>query len=295
MGKMTQKNIMILADIGLLIAALCWGGGFVAGDVAAECFPTFWIMALRYLGAAFVSLIVFSKAVRRSGWAEIKGGLILGGLLFVAAPFQIIALKYTTPSKQAFLIASYVAIVPFLSWLILKQRPEKKAFLTGLLSLIGIGLISLNGALRMEIGDILSLIFAVIYSFMIVMTGICARRANPLGVSFWQYLVTGVLALIVAFFLEEFPAVFPREGIGALLYLAIINTAVAFTLQNVAQRHTSDTHAAVLVSTESVFGYFCGILLNGDPFTPKVLVGGLIVFGSVLLSVVHFEKKKAAA
>ena len=292
---MTDKKIVLLADIGLLVAALCWGGGFTAGDVAAECFPTFWIMALRYLGAAAVSLIAFHRAVRRSGWAELKGGLILGGLLFIGAPFQIIALKYTTPSKQAFLIASYVAIVPFLSWLVLKKRPAKKTFLTGLLSLIGIGLISLNGSLQMEFGDILSLVFAVIYSFMIVMTGICARQANPLGISFFQYLVTGVLSLAAAFFLEPFPAVFPAAGVGALLYLAIINTAVAFTLQNVAQRYTSDTHAAVLVSTESVFGYFCGVFLNGDPFTPKVLIGGLIVFGSVLLSVVQFEKKKAAA
>lgn len=47
--------------------------------------------------------------------------MILGGLLFLAQPLQIIALRYTTPSKQAFLVTTYVIIVPFISWLVLAQ------------------------------------------------------------------------------------------------------------------------------------------------------------------------------
>ena len=142
----------------------------------------------------------------------------------------------------------------------------------------------------MALGDLLSLTFALLYSFMIVATGICAKQANPLAMSFYQYLTTGVLSIIASLLIEEMPKSFPIAAVGAMAYLMIINTVGAYTLQNVAQRYTSDTHSAVLISTESVIGYLCGVVLYGDPFTPRVLLGGLIVFSAVLLSVVDWGK-----
>ncbi len=296
---MENKKKMLLADLALLLAAACWGGGFVAGDIAAENFSPFFIMAVRFTGAALFMGLLFRRHVKSSTKEDWRAGLILGSLLFVAQPVQIIALKYTTPSKQAFLITTYVIIVPFVSWLVLRKRPGIKAFVAGVLALVGIGLISLSGSLGIELGDGLTLLFSLLYSFLIVATGILAKRVNPLAMSFFQYLTTGILSIGTTLLFEERATVFPAAGIGALVYLMTINTVVAYTLQNVAQRYTSDTHSAVLISTESVIGYFCGVVLYGDPFTPKVLMGGLIVFSAVLLSVVewgkvlHLHKEKA--
>ena len=123
---MDEKKKMLLADFALLLAATFWGMGFVAGDMAAKAFPTFWIMAVRFLGAAFWMGLLFRRAVKSSMKEDIKAGMILGGLLFLAQPLQIIALRYTTPSKQAFLVTTYVVIVPFISWLVLRKRPQNK-------------------------------------------------------------------------------------------------------------------------------------------------------------------------
>ena len=285
---MNEKKKMLFADLALLLAATFWGIGFIAGDMAAKTFPAFWIMAIRFTGAAVFMGILFRKHVKNSDRGDIKAGLILGSILFVAQPFQIIGLKYTSPSKQAFLLATYVVIVPFISWMILKKRPQAKSFFAGVLALFGIGMISLNGTAAMELGDILSLTFALLYSFMIVATGSCAKKVNPLAMSFYQYLTTGLLSIIATFLLEDMPQAFPTMSVVGLVYLMTVNTVGAYTIQNVAQRHTTDTHAAVLISTESVIGYFCGVVLYGDPFTMKVLLGGMLVFGAVLLLVVNW-------
>ena len=223
---MDEKKKMLLADFALLLAATFWGMGFVAGDMAAKAFPTFWIMTVRFLGAAVWMGLLFRRAVKSSTKEDIKAGMILGGLLFLAQPLQIIALRYTTPSKQAFLVTTYVIIVPFISWL----------------------------------------------------------------VSFYQYLTAGGFSLITMLILGEMPQAYPLVGVGAMAYLMIVNTVGAYTLQNIAQRYTSDTHSAVLLSMESVIGYFCGVVLYGDPFTTRVLIGGLIVFGAVLLSVLNWKE-----
>lgn len=133
---MEDKKKILLADLALLLAAACWGGGFVAGDIAAENFSPFFIMAVRFTGAALFMGLLFRRHVKSSTKEDWKAGLILGSLLFVAQPIQIIALKYTSPSKQAFLITTYVIIVPFVSWLVLRKRPGIKAFVAVLLSVV---------------------------------------------------------------------------------------------------------------------------------------------------------------
>lgn len=158
------------------------------------------------------------------------------------------------------------------------------------MALFGIGLISLSGSLRVELGDALSLLFALVYSFLIVATGIWAKKVSPLAMSFYQYLTAGGFSLITMLILGEMPQAYPLVGVGAMAYLMIVNTVGAYTLQNIAQRYTSDTHSAVLLSMESVIGYFCGVVLYGDPFTTRVLIGGLIVFGAVLLSVLNWKE-----
>ena len=89
---MDEKKKMLLADFALLLAATFWGMGFVAGDMAAKAFPTFWIMTVRFLGAAVWMGLLFRRAVKSSTKEDIKAGMILGGLLFLAQPLQIIAL-----------------------------------------------------------------------------------------------------------------------------------------------------------------------------------------------------------
>lgn len=61
--EMDEKKKMLLADFALLLAATFWGMGFVAGDMAAKAFPTFWIMAVRFLGAAVWMGLLFRRAV----------------------------------------------------------------------------------------------------------------------------------------------------------------------------------------------------------------------------------------
>ncbi len=269
---MDEKKKMLLADFALLLAATFWGMGFVAGDMAAKAFPTFWIMAVRFLGRRSdgTSVSPRSKEQYERGY---QGGNDSGRTALLAQPLQIIALRYTTPSKQAFLVTTYVVIVPFISWLVLRKRPQNKAFCRRGNGAFRIGLISLSGSLRVELGDALSLLFALVYSFLIVATGICAKKVSPLAMSFYQYLTAGGLSLITMLILGEMPQAYPLVGVGAMAYLMIVNTVGAYTLQNIAQRYTSDTHSAVLLSMESVIGYFCGVVLYGDPFTTRVLIG----------------------
>ena len=66
------------------------------------------------------------------------------------------------------------------------------------------------------------------------------------------------------------------------MYLGLFSTFLAFLLQTVAQKYTSSTHAAILMSLESVFGSIFSIILLGDRFTLMMAIGCVVIFLGVI-------------
>lgn len=281
---MSAKQKSILANLGLLLAAAIWGGGFLAGKFALAEYPPFTILAFRFLGSALCLGLIFCRSLRHTTKNVAKKGLLLGILQFVGLSVQLAGLDRTTPGKQSFLIASYVMFVPFLSCVLLKKRLNGKDILAALLTLLGIGCISLNESLSIGLGESLSIGFAFLFALQIVLVGIFARNEDPIRLSFFQFLSAGILATVTTLFTDGIPGSCSLLTLGSLLYLIIPNTVLAFTIQNVAQRYTSEAAAAVLLSLESLFGFLFSVWFLAEPVTPKVGLGCLLIFAAVLLS-----------
>ena len=139
-----------LAIGGLILVTVIWGGGFVASDIALESMKPFQIMMVRFLLAS-VLMGVISRGQQKSEEklkdraGAIKAGVLMGVTLFMGFAFQIIGLQYTTPSKNAFLTALNVVIVPFIAFVILKKKIGAKGIIGAVMSVLGVALLSLNG------------------------------------------------------------------------------------------------------------------------------------------------------
>ncbi|MEY8764140.1 MULTISPECIES: DMT family transporter [Clostridium] len=284
-----MKNIRgresLIADISLLMVALIWGGGFIAAKVALLSITPFYLLSFRFLCSGVILYLIFFKKMMRIDKKSLVAGITLGLVLFAGQTFQTVGLKYTTAGKQAFLTASYAAIVPFVSWLVNKKTPNIYAVLAGFLTLIGIGFLSLRQNISISFGDSLTLLFTVVYSFQIVLIGIYGRKGiNPIHLTTIQLLSAGVFTFMGALMFEPPVHAVDNKGIMGVLYLVIFNTTIAFLVQNIAQKYTSDTHASIILSLESVFGCFLSVLLLGEVFTKRMIVGCIIIFVAVILS-----------
>ncbi len=281
---MSQKQQSLLANCGLLLAAAIWGGGFLAGKYALEEYAPFAILAFRFLGAAVLVGILFFRTLRHSNPSVMQKGVLLGVLQFIGLSVQLVGLHHTTAGKQAFLLASYVMFVPFLARFFLKKRIQPKDIFAALLILIGVGCISLNEALTIGLGDALSIGYAFLFALQIIVVGAFSRKENPIQLSFFQFLSAGILASIFTYITDGVPTSCSPLTLYSLLYLTVLNTVVAFTIQNVAQRYTSETAASILISMESLFGFLFSALFLQETVTPKIILGCALIFGAALLS-----------
>ena len=147
-----------LGILGLLTVTVIWGGGFVASDMALETLSPFQIMVIRFLIAAVLMTLLGIKQIKTISREEIRCGFWLGSALFGGFALQIIALQYTTPSKNAFLTATNVVFVPFIALVIYRKKIEVRSLIGAVMALAGAGVLSLKNDFSIGLGDGLTLL-----------------------------------------------------------------------------------------------------------------------------------------
>lgn len=284
-----SKKKSLYADLSLLLVALIWGSGFVASKNALNSMPPHYINAIRFALPFFLLCFVFWKKVKTINLKDLRSGGIIGVFLFVAFAAQTVGLQYTTASKQAFLTGVNVVIVPFLYWAIKNKKPDRYNLVATFLCLIGIGFLTLQGSLSINLGDGLTLVCALFFACHIVSIGVFAENHDPIILTIIQFGVAALFSTICGLFFETIPKTITTQSIFPILYLAVFSTLVAFVIQNIAQKYTSPTHAAILLSLESVFGSLLSVMILGDVFTFKMIIGCTIVFAAIITAETKWE------
>ncbi len=288
---MEQKK-RVQAHLLLLLTAIIWGSAFVFQKFATEQLSSWFITAARFsIAAVLLWGITFPK------WGKLNKGYLLGGLITgttmgLGTAVQTVALTLgTTPGKSAFLTAVYCVIVPFFYWFVSKEKPQKNHVLAAIICLIGIGLISLNGDMTMQAGDIVTLICGVIFACDLTAVAWFAKGRDPILLTTMQITFSAVVGWIGTFATQGLPTQISMEAMGNVLYLALFSTALCLFLQAYGLKHTDAAVGTILLSLESVFGVIFSVLLYHETVTFRMAIGFIVVFIAVLLAQFRFEKK----
>lgn len=280
----------IYADLTLLVVAFLWGTTFVATKHALNFLTPIFMISARFLMAFSIMAVVFRKKLAHMKKSDLKGGAIVGTVLYIAFVTQVIALQYTTAGKQAFLAGTYVVMVPFIVWFITKKRPDGRSFLGAFICFLGIGLLTLDATFSMSFGDGLTLFSSVFFAGHIMTTGYFVKKMDVVLLTVVQFGTVALLSTISAIILEPIPVNIGMDGILSLLYLGLLCTTIAYFLQSLAQRHTLSTHAAIIMSLEAVFGSVLSVIILGEAFTLKMVIGSVAIFAAILITELKSEE-----
>lgn len=278
-----------LAIGALILVTVIWGGGFVASDIALESMKPFQIMMVRFLLAS-VLMGVISRGQRKSEEklkdraGAIKAGVLMGVTLFMGFAFQIIGLQYTTPSKNAFLTALNVVIVPFIAFVILKKKIGAKGIIGAVMSVLGVALLSLNGNFTVSLGDGLTLFCAVGFAFQIFFTSEFVKKYPASVLNTAQMFTAFVLSAISLMIFGENDFQVTTQGWLSALYLGVVSTTICYLLQTACQKYIDETKAAIILSMESVFGTIFSILILHEVVTVRMVIGCAVILAAVIIS-----------
>ncbi|MEG1255708.1 DMT family transporter [Clostridium sp.] len=281
MEKIFKKN-SLYADLALLLVAILWGAGFIAVKDSLDFITPFYQMAIRFSLSTIIMYIIFHKRVNKMTKVQLKNGFIIGIFLFLGFAFQTVGIKYTTAGKSAFLTAIYVVLVPFLQWILLKKKPDNYSIIGALICLIGISMLTLQDGLSISYGDGLTLLCAFGFAGQILTISKFVKNDDPIILTVIQLGSAAILSAAVALFIEPFPTSMNLQGITSILYLAIFSTTLAFLIQNVAQKYTTSTRTAIILSLEALFGALFSVVFLNEVFTLAMLLGCILIFSAII-------------
>lgn len=287
---MSEAMLSKLARPFIVLATIIWGSTFFILKDTLDEVNLMFLLAFRFTFAALLLALVFWKRwkqVDRSYW--LRGG-IMGLFLFAAYTVQSFGLMDTTPGKNAFFTAVYCVIVPFLYWAVDRLRPDRFNLLAAILCIAGIGFVSWDGGFSLSGGDFLTLISGFLYACHIVAVSKFSRNRDIILLTIIQFGTTALCCWAGTVVTQGIPTQgLSAQAWGVLLYLAIAATALALLLQNIGQKYTTPSSAAVLLALEAPFGVAFSVLFAGEAPTPQMYLGFFLIFLAVVCSETKFQ------
>ena len=101
-----------------------------------------------------------------------------------------------------------------------------------------------------------------------------------------QFFVVGVLSLICSLIFDHKTLTVSGLIDGALpiLYLGIMSSGVAYTLQIVGQKYAEPAIASITMSFESVFAVLGGVLFSSGKLSLNEILGCAIMFAAIIIA-----------
>ena len=292
-GLATERTQRLRADLALLLVAIVWGSAFAAQRLAAGQISAFTFNGLRFLIGALVLLPLtwhHWERLDRTGWI---GVALVGSVLFAGAAFQQLGLRYTTAGNAGFVTGLYVVLIPVILALGWKKPPRRVIWPAALLAAAGIFLLSTGGNITLTLGDILELAGACMFALHVILIGILVRRMEILQLAVSQYLVCGLLSLLVGLSLGGSSISGLASVWWAIAYTGIFSVGLGYTLQARAQKEAPPADAAILLSLEAVFAVLFGWLLLDERLSAPQLLGcGLMLSAMILAQVSSFNLRR---
>ena len=292
------------ADLMLILVTLCWGVSYYLMDISLGDMDPLTLNAHRFLGAFLIAAIISWKKIKTVNKTTLKYSVLVGIALvfvYIGATFGV---KYTSLSNSGFLCAMTVVFTPLISRIFLKQKQDRKVLTAVLMCFVGIALLTLKDDFSINKGnlkgDLLCLMCAFAYAIDLLLTekAVSHEEVDAYQLGVFQLGVTGVFNLIMAFITEQ-PHLPSTPSIwGAVLFLAVFCTGVAFVVQPVAQQYTTAAHTGVIFALEPVFAAVVAVIFAHEILSVKSYLGAFLMVASVIVMEIDFgsirKRKKEA-
>jgi drug/metabolite transporter (DMT)-like permease len=293
----TRRSSPALIILAFAAVYVVWGSTYLAIRYAIETLPPFLMAATRFLaaGAFLFAWAGFSGDSIRLSFAQWRRAFIIGALLFLGGNGGVTwAEKYIASGLTALLVATEPLWVVMFNWGLSHKRPNTKVLLGVAIGLAGVALLVSDGLTGGKAGRLMSLVGAgVVIAAALAWAGgsvYSSRRpikASTLMASGMQMLAGGSLLLLLGLFTGEFKRLnFANTSwvsIGALVYLIVFGSIVAFTAYNWLLRNVTVARAATYAYINPVVAVLLGWLIASEPLTPRMLVAAAVIVGSVAL------------
>jgi len=291
----------LFSNICLIVAALIWGTAFVAQTTGMEHIGPLTFTNLRFLIGGLIVLPLAVKEIpnfKKSLNKKLIIIILLTGLsLLMGTYLQQYALQYTKIGNAAFLTILYVPFVPIISRFILKKRIHWSIWVSVSICLVGSYYLTVGNSFEAQFADFLVVVCAIFFALHCILIDEYFEIVNaPFTLATSQFLLCFLYSLPFVFIFEDPSLKGIYMELFELLYVGVMSSGIAYTLQIFGQRYVKPSTAAITFSLEGVFGSFAAWIILSQMLTTTQIFGCfLILLGVLTAQLIPLINKEAAS
>lgn len=280
---MSARSAIVLA-----YAFMCsiWGTTWFAIKVGLHYMPPIAGAGVRFIIAG---LLVYAVAAIRGDVLPAKK--MPWKLILVLATFLFgfnYVLTYTAETRlSSGLVAVLFGVLPFFTFafghFLIGERTTARTWIGAILAFAGVAVISLAGGVRGSFWFALAAMGAAASSGF---ANVYAKRhshTNPLVVLPPAMVSSGIIMTMLGFTFEhpDLRQAFALPSVGAILYLAVLGSSIAFFLNMWLLKHIEVWIVGLSALIIPVIAVIVGIALGGEAFSSRDLIGAVLVIAGI--------------
>ncbi len=279
---------------GLLVVYVVWGSTYLAIRIAIETLPPFLMAGVRFLVAGTV---LYAGAIRHGdragdvpGWSQWRATAIIGAALMLGGNGGVVWAEGRIASGVAALLVATLSLwMALITWLVEGVRPSRLALVGLPLGFAGLAL--LIGPVETTGIDPLGVAVCALASLSWAAGSIYARHAplprRSLVATAMEMICGGVWLFLAGLAKGEWalvrPAAFSAASVGALAYLIVMGSLLAFSAYIWLLREAPTSLVATYAYVNPVVAVVLGWLVKDEPISARMTVAGAVILFSVVL------------
>lgn len=281
-----------VAALCALIAGCSFGlGGAISQIIRSHGFEVMHVvLAQTVAGIVMLGILLIVRYNQRIPVAEIAKLVVLGMVNVLAGICYFFAIDKLSVGATVAIQFQYVWIVVLFVSIAKRTVPGKWTLVSSVFivigSLLGSGLVDelLAGQFTMDpLGLLLALGCAVFYASFIFFNGRIATEYNPVPRSFFQT-CGSLVTVTIAFFAMGTPACDVVQLAPWGLLMGLIMGVIPILFIVIASTNLDGGLVSILTSSELPMAVLSGFLLLHETVTPLIVVGVVIILGSIALA-----------
>ena len=303
-----MKKYKVIAFLVLIGVVVMWGLAPVASKAIFNdenpAYSPGMLIALRGLLAVIAMAAFINKGFKKINKSYLLTSIPAGIILAMAYIFQFTGLKYTDPSKNAFLENISCVAIPVFMFIFIREKPRWYSVVAALICVVGSVFLIGNGFSILHffdnvtfLGEGLSAIGGLFFGLDIAFTKVYCKDKDPILYVFLQLCVLTIVCFAYTFIFEG--AIFQTMAFSIdwlsvleVVFLGVVCTAVCWVARAWAMKYIDALTVSLLVPLSAVVASVLSIAFKMEEYTHNLLVGGLIILLSIAVSAIFDYRRE---
>ena len=275
-----------VASLTVLGTSVVGGSTYLVAQTILKEVGPLTLSAIRFCLAGAVLLLLCKRQKAVLSPSVVRLAFWPGLLLALALSCGIIGLKDSLSTIAAFLVCSDAFFIPLIDRLLFGRRTQRDISLGLLVGGAGIVLLTLKADFHISTSDCWLLASAVFWAAYTSTVAHAVERQAALPISCACHLIAGLLVGVFAFGFEKLPIALSTSTVFALIYFALIISALRFTLMAKAQQVLTPSEMGLIFLAEPVAAAILGYLVANEILSRQQWIGASLVCLALLIPVI---------